>query len=860
MAARREIRSVDGPHVAMPLGGIGTGNLALGADGGLRQWQLHNIGNHLGDLPGSFFALRATQWEPPIDELRVLQARPPATPPLPTPLVNDDTLPDWQHQLASRHGVDATTFAATYPVADVTFHDGALPLDVRLRALTPMVPLDPDVSGLPVAMFTFSLTNTGAYPVHGWLGAALQNAIGYDGVSPIHGTRFPGYGGNTNRTVRAGGWTHLLLENSTLDPAAAGAGQMLLGCDTPAAAASAQWSEPAEFMAFLRGRGARLPAEFGRAAPHIPDFQSSAPPVHGGASPAGQTWNGGLAAPFHLEPGAHVSIRYLLAWHFPNRYVNFQQFGPPQPAWGPTRFWLGNHYTQAYEDARDVARDVTERWTDLVDATTAWTDLLDESALDATTTEHLAAQASTPRSPSCFRTADGTFFGFEGVLGASTVMWSGDIGGSCPLNCTHVWNYAQAMATLFPTLERDMRQTELDVMQAPDGSIPHRVIVPTYLRQLWDVGIGGPHEPALDGMLGAVLKTYREVRNGAGVGWLAGYWPHVLRLMEHITGRWDPHGTAVLRGVQPSTHDIDLHGVNSFMGSLWLAALRATEEMARLVDDDATAQAVRERFEKGSAAYDTLLFDGEYYIQVLDPDESTDYQWGAGCLSDQLIGQWWAHQLDLGHILPPDHVRSALRAVVRHNLRRGFRDVDHGQRVFADGDDTGLLMCSWPAGGRPGVPTRYCDEVWTGTEYQVAAHCLYEGLTDEAHAILDGVWARYDGRRRNPYNEIECGDHYVRAMAGWSVLDALTGVRWNAATGALRLARPPEGGGWPLVLDHGWGRAVESGGAVRLECTSGAFTLRSIEVVAAAEVVAQEVFAEPLTITAGASFTLPVRG
>src|SRR5262249_32449514 len=157
--------------------------------------------------------------------------------------------------------------------------------------------------------------------------------------------------------------------------------------------------------------------------------------------------------------------------------------------------------------------------------------------------------------------------------------------------------------------------------------------------------------------------------------------------------------------------------------------------------------------------YDEALFTGEYYIQRLPAGDRTPFQWGVGCLTDQLIGQWWAHQLDLGYVLPAEHVRAAVTAILRHNLRHRFRDLVHPYRVCADGDDAGVVRCTWPHGGRPAVPTRYADETWTGSEYQLAAHCLWEGLNVEGHAILEAVWSRYDGRRRNPYNEIECGDH-----------------------------------------------------------------------------------------------------
>jgi non-lysosomal glucosylceramidase len=672
-------------HLVMPVGGIGTGNLAISADGGLRQWQLHNIGNHEGAVPGSFFALRVSRWEPPLDEVRILQAPPRDS--TGTPLVTDDVVPDWQRDLLSRHpGVARTTFSGTYPVARVRYLDPALPLDVTLETFNPLVPLDVDASSIPAAMFTFRLVNTDGYPLHGTLGATAQNAVGWDGITPIDGVDTAGYGGNTNRLLRRDGWTSIVLENAALPDDAPGAGQ------------------------------------------------------------------------------------------------------------------------------------------------------------DHDAVAHLAAQLATVRSPTCFRVADGRFFAFEGVLGASTAMWSGRYGGSCPLNCTHVWNYAQALAAAFPELERNMRETEFEIMQAQAGYIPHRVITPTYLQQLWDQPIGGPEQPALDGMLGAVLKAYREYRAGAGIDWLRRFWPNLTRLLHHIDRTWSVDGTGMLSGIQPSTHDIHLTGHNPFMGTLWLATLRAAETMALLVQDADAAAAYRDTFRQASESYDAALFTGEYYVQRLRPDDNPHRQWGAGCLTDQLIGQWWAHQLDLGYLLPAKHVRTALAAVVRYNLRRGFRDFTHPYRVFADGDDAGLLMCTWPHGGRPEVPTRYADEVWTGSEYQVAAHCRREGLYREGRAVLDAVWARYDGRRRNPFNEIECGDHYARSLAGWSVLPALAGFTHDGPAGAFSFCQPDTS--VPFLASSGWGLWSQEGDELVMTCTGGRLDLHRLSVVGGLDEAADECPAE----------------
>ena len=821
-------------HLAMPLGGIGTGNLAICADGGLRQWQLHNIGNHAGALPGSFFALRVSRWEPPLDEVRILQAPPRDS--TGTPLVSDDVVPDWQRDLLSRcPGVARTTFCGTYPIARVRYLDPAVPLGVTLEAFNPLVPLDVDVSSIPAAFFTFRLINDGDHPLHGTLGATVQNAVGWDGITPIDGVVAPGYGGNTNRLLRREGWTSVVLENGALPDDAAGAGQMVLAADDPHAAALLRWRHADEFVTFLRSRALASGAPRLALAAGVADPQRHAPQSATVASPAGSTWNTGLGVPFLLQPGQQRLIRIALTWYFPNRYINFEQFGPDRPEWGRSRFWLGNHYATRYGDAQDVFERVRRDWSALREATGAWTGTLAGSGLDDAAVTHFAAQLATVRSPTCFRGADGRFFAFEGVLGASTVMWSGSSGGSCPLNCTHVWNYAQALAAAFPELERSMRETELEIMQAPDGYIPHRVIAPTYLRQLWGEPIGGPDQPALDGMLGTILKAYREYRGGAGIDWLRRYWPNLTRLLRHVDRTWNVDGTGMLSGVQPSTHDIDLTGRNPLMGTLWLAALRAAEEMALLVDDADAGATYRATFSQASEAYDAALFTGEYYAQRLLPGDNTDYQWGDGCLTDQLIGQWWAHQLDLGYLLPAEHVRTALAAVVRHNLRHGFgdpRDFNRPYRVFADGDDAGLLLCTWPRGGRPAVPIRYADEVWTGSEYQVAAHCWREGLQHEGRAVLDGVWARYDGRRRNPFNEIECGDHYARSLAGWSALEALAGFAHDGPAGAYTLRRPGvPSTSVPFLARSGWGLWSQQGDELVMACTGGRLDVHRLTVV-----------------------------
>jgi non-lysosomal glucosylceramidase len=836
--------------VALPLGGIGTGNVAICGDGSLRQWQLHNRPNHDGYLPETFFAVRASSVEPPLNVCRILRSPAPAAAAEPAPNVTDHVVPlDIDPPVAHWPGVPETVFEAAYPFARIGYHDPELPVDVSLEAFTPFVPLDEQASALPLASFRFTISNPGCVFVHGWLLGTLQNVVGWDGATPIEADRCSLFGGNVNRVRRRGDMTAILLDSASLAEDDPRFGELVLATRAPCVAFPrfARSGDALRFVEALKLLGPTIDGDWSAGAlrsacADIPALLS----VPTGPSAPGQTWSGALAAAFALAPGASRDVEFVIAWRFPNRLADFDQFGrrgTRLPA-----LWVGNHYAERFGTALDAIDRFDADGARLRDQSRTWADAFLASDLPDVAIELLLAQPALIRSPTTFRTADGRFYGFEGSLGASTLNWNGSLGGSCPLNCNHVWNYEQGLSRLFPALERSMRETELCATQAPEGYLPHRVVLPLWLPQLHGGVIGGPERPALDGMLGAVLKSYREVRHGAGLDWLARLWPRITRVVDYAEETWDPDGDGVLVGEQPVTYDIALHGANMFVGGLWLAALRAMEEMARLVMPGRAA-GYRERFERASARYDELLFDGEYYTQL---PEHSEHEFGRGCLSDQLVGQWWAHQLELGHLVPREHVVSALRAVVRHNLRHGFRGFEHGYRVFADADDSGLLVCTWPKGGRPEVPIRYCDEVWTGVEYQVAAHCIIEGLEQEGLAILAAVRSRYDGVRRNPFNEIECGDHYARGLAGFVVLEALTGARYDAVS--RRLAATDRFRRFPFVAGCGWGEIeLASDGVVQLRCLGGELDLAELVVRGASE---DRTFELTAAIGAGDSVTL----
>ncbi|HPZ83926.1 MAG TPA: GH116 family glycosyl hydrolase, partial [Thermogutta sp.] len=237
---------------------------------------------------------------------------------------------------------------------------------------------------------------------------------------------------------------------------------------------------------------------------------------------------------------------------------------------------------------------------------------------------------------------------------------------------------------------------------------------------------------------------------------------------------------------------INFYGPNTMVGSLYLAACRAGEEMARELGDAEFAARCRKVFEAGREATMKELFNGEYFIQKVDLKEHPKHQYADGCLSDQLFGQGWAHQVGLGYIYPPEAVRSALKAIWVYNWAPdvGPQNEAHPpQRWFARPGQAGLFTCTWPKSKHLGPDSvLYRDEVWTGIEYQVAGHMVWEGMLLEALAICRGVHERYHPRSHNPWNEVECGDHYARAVASYGVFLALCGFEYHGPKGHIGFA------------------------------------------------------------------------
>lgn len=795
---------------AFPMGGIGAGMICLEGRGSLSHMSLRHEMDRFHEP--FVFASVAVEGRP--DLSRMVEG------PIP-----DHRIFGAQHGGLGYAGPNAglprfSTVEARsrFPFCRLDLSEKGHPLQVRIVGWSPFTPPDADRSGLPAVALEYEFINTSGEALDAVFSFHAVNFLAQPNGAPINEI-YQGIRRTAHGVSRCeGGFT--LWENGGEDrPERTGACRITaLGGDIQV---NPRW---------FRGGWFDTPTILWKDASSgevidQPDYDDGGPPSPGGS----------LYKTLHLAPGEEAKVTVLIAWHVPFSKLRFgaDPEANPSPASGN----LNDGYEPGAKGGRS-AHMMTERvpskkspsvdecyqpwyaskFKDVADISDYWrseyyylradsrrfADSFHDTTLPQVLLEALSANLSILKSPTILRQFDGRLWAWEGCR---------DDRGSCFGSCTHVWNYAHAIAHLFPTLERSLRETEFGAAQNEIGHQLYRVSLP--IRP-------GVHDflAAADGQLGGVIKAFREWHISGDTNWLQEHWSLIRASLEYCITAWDPDRRGRLSEPHHVTYDIEFWGPESLSMSFYVAALIAAVEMGAAIGEP--VDEYRRLADAAREVLDQELFNGSYYHQIVEwrdarrgtpremvgialsapysPEaevlleaEGPKYQFGPGCLSDGVIGDWMARTCGLGSIMDPARVRSHLQAVVEHNFRPSLAGHQNPQRAgYALGEDGGLLLCTWPNGHKPTLPFVYSNEVWTGIEYQVAAHLALLG--EEAHAltIVETLRARYDGRKRNPFNEYECGHFYARALASWTLLQAFSGVRYDALTQQIIVDRHVE--------------------------------------------------------------------
>lgn len=814
-------------EISFPLGGIGTGSIGISGNGRLVDWEIFNRPNKRSLNGFSHFAVKA-EAEGDLLDARVLNGDllPPYTGEYVRggPLHSGYGFGPQQGTMAGMPHFEKTSFTGLFPVAKLDFADDRFPGGVALTAFNPFIPLNDEDSSIPAAFFEIELDNRSQRNVEYTVCLSVENP------SPSRHIEHRLAGGGTGipQTVRT-----LQLTSTEFGSDDPRFGDMTIGTDHPDVSWQQYWyrggwNDPMEM--FWR--------DFARPGKLQNRSYEEHRPAHCQKDAAS------LAAHIRLAPGEKGNIRFVIGWHYPN----VRNYWNPDPD-GADRTWK-NYYATRFADSSASATYALADWDRLYEQTMRFTKALYSSTLPSEALEAIGANLSVLKSPTALRLTDGSFYGFEGCIADA---------GCCEGSCTHVWNYAYALPFLFPRLERSMRSLDYKYNLRADGSMAFRLMLPLG-RQASDF------RACVDGQLGGVVKSYRDWKISGDDEWLRTHWPAIKASLEFAWSasnedRWDPAKTGVLQGRQHHTLDMELFGPNAWMNGFYLAALKAAAEMAAYLGEPDAAFEYEELYLRGKQWTDEHLFNGEYYGQRIDLGDASlldaydqgdsmlgagsaresywneeagemKYQIGEGCGIDQVTAQWHANLCGVGDIFDKDQRRIALRSLYRYNFKPSMREQANVWRLFTLNDEAGLVICTWPSGRRrPAVPITYHSETMTGFEYQAAALMIQEDLLEEGLAVVKAIRSRYDGEKRNPWNEMECGSNYARSMASYSLLNAYSGFTFDMVRRRIgfqpKIKRDDARFSVFWSLDGAWGTFAMEAGEARLNVQYGSLSLRS---------------------------------
>jgi uncharacterized protein (DUF608 family) len=786
-------------NIALPLGGIGTGTVSLSGKGELKDWEIMNV-------PAKGFSTVRDGNDAPFFAIYVKEEIEPA---ITKGLLGPIEKTDYEQSMGvpvNHHGLPRfrnASFETTYPFGIVNLTDVKMPVDVKLVGYNPFIPGDADASGIPIAVLEYEVTNTTDDDLDVSISGNMRNFIGNDGKEHHEDWQYPyiptGAKNNKNTFKETNKFSGIYMYSEGVDKEHQAWGTIAL-------------TVPKEKNSKVTYRTSSIENHWGNALLDFWDDFSDDGLLTEKLQSVDDDPMASLAVSKIVKAGQREKFTFYLTWHFPNRH-----------AWASSK--VGNYYCTLYDDAWHVMEKEIDRLPELTQKSIDFVNAYVASSYPEVVKEAALFNLSTLRTQTVFRTEDGRMFGWEGLM---------DRFGSCQGTCTHVWNYEQATAFLFNDLSRTIREAEFGYATRANGMMTYRIHLP-----LKREAVGGGHAAA-DGQMGTIIKFYRDWQLSGDTEFLKKHWPDVKLALSFawIQNGWDGDVDGVMEGPQHNTMDVEYFGPNPQMQIYYLGALKAGEKMALAMDDEKFAKKCNKLFKQGSKWTDENLFNGEYYIhQVVPPAEpdsipyglvvgmgsrqfdNPDFQLATGCLVDQLVGQYMAHVAGLGYLVNKDNVKKTLQSIRKYNKRENFHEHFNNMRSFVLGDEKGLLMASWPKGGRPVKPFPYWSEVMTGFEYCAAVGMLYEGMEAEGLEVIKNIRDRYDGKKRSPFNEAECGHHYARAMAAWAAIVSLSDFQYSGVDKSIQFTNQPGNYFWSNGSTWGMCEVTDNGNAYEVKLT-----------------------------------------
>ncbi len=795
-------------NISFPLGGIGTGCIGLAGNGELKDWEIFNRPSKCTRNGYSHFAIKASYKDKNI--VKVLQGDSVES------LIGTSCASSGhygfgygprENSLAGFPHFRSVSFDGSFPIAELSFSDDDFPATVRLCAFNPFIPHDVFNSSLPAAFFEWEIENTAKESVRFALACTVRN--------PAASTR--------NENISDGNLSGAFLKSADLGDEEIGYSDLCILTDHKDSAVQEYW---------YRGSwqdGCTTYWKNLSDLDRMPERHYTEPSRNDHAT---------VVSYVNIPAGAKARLRFVIAWNVPVAY----NYWKPREGEGTT--WR-NYYATQLGSSLETASYALEKFDLLRDKTVLFAKALHSCTLSASVKDAISANLSVLKTPTALRLADGSFWGWEGCS---------ETKGSCYGTCQHVWNYAYAMPYLFPELERSIRENTLDYALLDSGATSFRINLPPKNEM-------STARACVDGQMGEVIKCYREWKLSGDSEWLKKHSERIFKMLEYAWSkdnpdRWDADMDGVLEGRQHHTLDTELFGPSSWLEGFYLLALDCGAEMAGFLGEEKRARLYSRLYESGKAWMNKHLFNGRYFCQsvdlsdrsVLDRYEDAQAYWNEeareikyqvadGCIIDQMLADWHAVLIGKKCVFDPEKKRIALESLYKNNYKSSMRDVVNMWRNFSLNDEAGTIICSYPEGARlPAIPIPYCEETMTGFEYALAGLMIAEGYLTEGENIVKAVRDRYDGEKRNPWNEIECGSNYARSMASYALMPIYSGFTYDMTQRHIGFAPVREQGKYLFSVCDSWGCVELSDGQWNISVLGKELLLNSISVPNAAAI------------------------
>lgn len=762
-------------YIGMPIGGLHSGTVYIAGDGRLWLWQIYNQTiepSHEGIDP------KTVLWDDGTS-MRKIRARDGAAYVEPAIAENKRVLEQgfaikvtykgktFLKELKADHW-EEVVFKPSYPTTLITYKTPEFPVTVQLKAYAPFIPLDTENSSLPATILRLEIKNLTneelEVAVVGW----MEN-----GVNRFTAKKGNGKKGSRVRDMEKG--KALFFDFAGSDEtllAAQDAGTMCLACHLTDAHCIPDFSPwPVSSESFDKIKNAAESIE----------------------KDAGEKLIGAILLSTKLASGKSFQADYSVSWHFNHPHPKLKELVKDAQA--------GYWYATKFKDAGEISKYVASKWDYLTSNTELWQQTWNDSTLPYWFLDRTFVNIGTLATANTYRFASGRFWAWEGV-------------GACAGTCTHVWQYAQAVARIFPALESDLRQrVDLGVgFKQDSGAIIFRA--------------ENESRPAIDGQAGTILRFYREHQMSKSDQFLRANWLSIKKAVQFMLAQ-DKNGDGMTDTPMENTLDAVWEGEIAWIVGLCIAAASAAEEMAKEVGDTSFAKICAEYVRKGRENMEEQLFNGEYFIHRPDAVQGRKKLGSYNtCHIDQVYGQSWAFQVGLPRILDRNKTLSALKALWKYNFTMDvgpYIKTHVGGRPYALAGEGGMVMNTNPKnepnpyGENITWQLGYFHECMSGFEHQVAAHMMAEGMIDESLVLTRVIHDRYHAAKRNPFNEIECSDHYARAMASYGTFINACGYEYHGPKGYLGFAPriKPENFRAAFTTAEGWGTYTQQKGNQR---------------------------------------------